>query len=147
MHTKTHFGLNAQGKIITLWTSFQLGMLFHTQLALMPLFHGVDVTESHTHEYMPLETILWLMFLVFALPLFAMIATALTEANRYRMLHFGLTIVFTVSNFAHFWADVAVSAPSYQLCLMILLLVIGVLLNVVSYQWMRSGKSDKWTVD
>ena len=116
-------GLNDQSKIITLWISFQLGMLFHTQLALMPLFHGIDVAESHTHEHLPLNVIFGFMLLVFALPLCA--GTALTDTKRYRVLHFGLTIVFTVSDFFHFWADVAVAAPGYQLCLMGLLSWIG----------------------
>ena len=33
-------------KIITLWGVFLLGLLFHTQLALMPLFHGLPVNDA-----------------------------------------------------------------------------------------------------
>jgi hypothetical protein len=36
-------------KIIALWTVFLLGTLFHTQLALMPLFHGLSVLAPHGH--------------------------------------------------------------------------------------------------
>ena len=35
--------INYREKIIALWTVFLLGTLFHTQLALIPLFHGIDV--------------------------------------------------------------------------------------------------------
>jgi hypothetical protein len=38
--------INYRGKIIALWTVFLLGKLFHTQLGLMPLFHGLNVVES-----------------------------------------------------------------------------------------------------
>jgi hypothetical protein len=33
--------MNYPSKIITLWAVFLLGMLFHSQLGLMPLFHIV----------------------------------------------------------------------------------------------------------
>ncbi|MGF1601459.1 MAG: hypothetical protein ACFCU8_05455 [Thermosynechococcaceae cyanobacterium] len=139
MTRQTYSGLNFQGKIIALWTSFLLGMLFHTQLALMPLFHGIDVTQSHTHEYLALSTILWLMLGIFILPMLAIVATAFTALRRFRQLHFGLTLLFTVSNLLHFVSDVIVSVPSYQLFLMALLFTIGLLLNLVSYQWVREG--------
>ncbi len=43
--------ITLQEKIIALWIVFLLGMLFHTQLALMPLFHGLKVAESQlTHS-------------------------------------------------------------------------------------------------
>ena len=42
--------LDYQVKIIALWTVFLLGTVFHTQLALMPLFHGLDVAiVGHQH--------------------------------------------------------------------------------------------------
>ncbi|NJK30790.1 MAG: hypothetical protein HC851_01315 [Acaryochloris sp. RU_4_1] len=126
-------------KIITLWTAYLLGMLFHTQLALMPLFHGLSVAESHTHEYLNLATILWLMLAVFGIALAAIIATALVENCRYRKLHLGLTLLYTLINALHLLLDVRVGVPSYQLFLMAYLLGIGLLLNGVSYQWLRSG--------
>ncbi|NJN37788.1 MAG: hypothetical protein HC790_02175 [Acaryochloridaceae cyanobacterium CSU_3_4] len=126
-------------KIIALWTAFLLGMLFHTQLALMPLFHGLSVAESHTHEYLNLSVILWLMLAVFGIALAAIIATALVENHRYRKLHLGLTLLYTLINALHLLLDVQVGVPSYQLFLMAYLLGIGLLLNGVSYQWLRSG--------
>lgn len=46
-----------QGKVIALWTTFLLAMLFHIQLALMPLFHAMSVAESHTHPYASVDAI------------------------------------------------------------------------------------------
>lgn len=137
MRQHSNSGLNLQGKIIVLWATFLLGMLFHTQLALMPLFHGIDVTQSHTHEYLELSSILWLMLAFFSLPMLAMIATAFTASQRYRRLHLGLTLFFTVCNLLHFVADVLVTVPSYQLFLMSFLFGIGLFLNLVSYQWVK----------
>ncbi|MDJ0707540.1 MAG: hypothetical protein QNJ46_30055 [Leptolyngbyaceae cyanobacterium MO_188.B28] len=143
MKTKEQTGLNSQGKIIALWTAFLLGMLFHTQLALMPLFHGLNVMESHTHEYLELHNIMWLMLGVFALPMLAMIVTAFTSSRPYRIIHLGLTLVYTVNNALHFILDVMVKVPDYQLFLMAFLFVIGLLLNLVSYQWMKESSRSK----
>lgn len=132
-------GWSYRHKIIALWTTFLLGMLFHTQLALMPLFHGLSVATSHTHDYLPLSTIFWMMLGVFGMAMAAIIATAFTEKDRYRVLHFGLTLLYTIINGLHLGMDVRVAVPSYQLFLMAYLFLIGLLLNVVSYQWLRSG--------
>ncbi len=139
MKIRSNSSLNFPGKIIALWITFLLGMLFHTQLALMPLFHGLDVAQSHTHEYLDLSHIFWLMLGIFILPMLAIIATAFTESRGYRKLHFGLTLVFTVNNLMHFVMDIFVSVPGYQLFLMAFLFFIGLLLNFVAYQWIREG--------
>ncbi|MGK7918236.1 MAG: hypothetical protein AB4038_22310 [Prochloraceae cyanobacterium] len=142
MHTSQT--INYQGKIITLWTVFLLGTLFHTQLALMPLFHGLSVAESHTHEFMDLSYIMWLMLIVFTLPMIAIAATAFYNSKRYRIFHFSLTIFYTISNFLHFALDLLVKVPDYQLFLMVFLFIIGILLNIVSFQWMRSRFTCKY---
>ena len=132
-------GWSYRHKIIALWTTFLLGMLFHTQLALMPLFHGFSVATSHTHEYLQLSTIFWLMLGVFDIAMAAIIVTAFIEKTRYRAFHFGVTLVYTIINGLHFGVDIRVGVPSYQLFLMAYLFLISLLLNGVSYQWFRSG--------
>ncbi|NJK40516.1 MAG: hypothetical protein HC934_02580 [Acaryochloridaceae cyanobacterium SU_2_1] len=138
---RPNHGLSLQIKLIVLWACFLLGMLFHTQLALMPLFHGLTVAESHTHEYLSLNAIFWLMLMVFTLPLLMMISLLFTEARPYRRFHFGLTLMYSLINFLHLTLDVWVKAPHYQLCLMALLFALGLLLNRVSYLWMRGSIS------
>ncbi len=144
MKTQNHRGDYRQ-KIIALWAAFLLGMLFHTQLALMPLFHGLSVAHSHTHDYLQLTAIFWLMLGVFGMAMAAMIATALVSGQRYKTLHFGLTLLYTIINGCHLALDAIVGVPSYQLCLMAYLLIIGLILNVVSYQWFHS-ESNKQSV-
>lgn len=134
-----------QGKIIALWTVFLLGTLFHTQLALMPIFHGIDVAiMGHHHQEMAtiaeITPILWGMLLFFTLPILAIVATAFYSFKRYRLFHFGLTVVYTVLNFLHVTMDLLVTPIAwYQIVLMILLFFIGILLNLVAYQWLRIG--------
>jgi hypothetical protein len=136
--------INYREKIIALWTIFLLGTLFHTQLALMPLFHGIDVgMMRHIHQkaatMAEIQPILWGMLLFFIVPMLAIAATAFYQFKNYRVFHFGLTLVFSVLNLFHLVADLLVKPIFwYQIILMLLLFLIGVLLNIVSYQWMQS---------
>ena len=133
-------------KIIVLWVVFLLGLLFHTQLGLMPLFHGLSVAESQAHSIYDVAWIMWLMLAFFSVPMLAIIATAFTYTKRYRVTHFGLTVVYSVLNLMHIIADLSVQPVFwYQITLMAFLLFIGLLLNVVAFQWMQLPlKADKW---
>lgn len=137
--------INYREKIISLWTVFLLGTLFHTQLALMPIFHGIDVAiMGHHHQQSAtiaeITPILWGMLLFFTLPMLGIVTTAFYEFKRYRVFHFGLTVVYTVLNLFHAIADLLVTPIAwYQIVLMVLLFLVGILLNIVSYQWMQIG--------
>lgn len=128
-------------QIIALWVVFLLGLLFHTQLALMPLFHGLGVFAPHGHvatSMAEIEPVLWGMLAFFLLPLLTMIAIVLWPSRRLRQAHFGLTLVYTVLNIPHLIADLVIPPVAwYQIVLMVLLVVVGLLLNLVGYQWMR----------
>lgn len=129
---------NFAAKIIVLWIVFLLGTLFHTQLALMPLFHGLSVAESHAHDYISVNAVIWFMLIFFSLPLLAILGCSFYPSRQFRRLHFGMTLVYTVLNLLHFVLDSIIAVPSYQLILMALLLGVGLLLNVMAYQWMRA---------
>lgn len=130
-------------KVMVLWTVFLLGLLFHTQLALMPLFHGINVAESHTHDYVNLGVIMWFMLVFFGLPLLSMLGSIFWPSRQFCQLHFGLSLVYTVLNIIHFVMDVLVGAPNYQLVLMLFLVIVGLLLNLVSYRWVSASRRDK----
>jgi hypothetical protein len=131
---------NYQSKIVALWVVFLLGTLFHTQLGLMPLFHGLSVIESQKATTLnEISTIMWLMLGFFVLPMLAIIATVFTDSKRYKQAHFGLTIVYSVLNFLHLVLDLLLPQVIwYQITLMVLLFLIGLLLNVVAFQWMKT---------
>ncbi|WP_396229667.1 hypothetical protein [Geminocystis sp. NIES-3708] len=126
---------NYSTKINALWTSFLLGTLFHTDLALMPLFHDMEVEHSHTGEN--LDAVFGFMLIFFIIPMLVIIISTFTEAKSYRYFHFGLTTVYSILNLGHLIADIVVGAPWYQLVLMTLLLLIGLVLNLISFQWLK----------
>jgi hypothetical protein len=126
---------NYAHQIITLWTVFLLALLFHTDLGLIPLFHGQNI--AHSHDYQDISWILWLMLAFFVLPLGAIILPTFTDHHRYRVFHFWLTVVYSILNFVHLVADLLVSPIAwYQIALMMLSFLIGLLLNLVAYRWL-----------
>jgi hypothetical protein len=132
-------------KVITLWAVFLLGTLFHTQLGLMPLFHNQSVAISDSHSTESIAWILWLMLGFFLVPMIAMIVTLFNDSRLYRKLHFGMTIVYSVLNFCHVIADLLVKPIVwYQIVLMVMLFIIGLLLNIVSLQWLQEYRNGKW---
>ncbi|UKP00235.1 hypothetical protein [Nostoc sp. UHCC 0870] len=135
---------NYQEKIIALWIVFLLGILFHTQLALMPLFHGLNIIESQRATSInQISGIMWLMFGFFALPMLAIIATVFTDSRRYRVIHFGLTVFYSILNLIHLVLDLLLPQVIwYQITLMVLLFLIGLLLNLVAFQWMKAPLRD-----
>jgi hypothetical protein len=130
---------NNRIKVVTLWGVFLLGLLFHTELALMPLFHGLTVndgTEAQSIE--SISWILWLMLAFFVVPMFMIVGTVFTDSYLFKKMHYGITILYSVLNFAHLLADLQVKPIYwYQIVLMAILLLIGLLLNIVSWQWLR----------
>ncbi|WP_414570620.1 hypothetical protein [Nostoc sp. CCY 9925] len=131
--------INYQERIIALWTVFLLGTLFHTQLGLMPLFHGLSVLESQRATNInDISGIMWLMLGFFVLPILAIIVTAFTDFKRYRIIHFGLTIFYSIMNLLHIILDLFVQPVLwYQIALMVLLFFVGLLLNITAFKWMR----------
>jgi hypothetical protein len=131
--------VNYPERINALWTVFLLGTLFHTDLGLMPLFHGQTIALSDAHETANVSFILWLMLAFFALPMIAIIAMAFTHSRRYRVIHFALTMIYTVLNFLHVTMDLTVQPIAWhQIALMTVLFGVGLLLNWVSWEWMKT---------
>lgn len=135
--------VNHQEKIIALWSVFLFGTIFHTQLGLMPLFYGESVAMSGTKGVTNVSD-LWLMLGFFVLPMIAIVATAFNNSKRYRFLHFGLTIFYSVMNFLHIVLDLLVKPVAwYQIALMVMLFIVGVLLNLVAFQWRQEHFNHK----
>jgi hypothetical protein len=125
---------NYPNQITALWTAFLLVLLFHTDLGLMPLFHGQSI--AHSHDNQDISWILWLMLLFFVPPLCAIVLPTFTNSKSYRVGHFWLTVIYSCLNIAHLVADLAVSPIAwYQIALMTILVLIGIILNLVSYRW------------
>jgi hypothetical protein len=76
----------------------------------------------------------------FAVPMLAIAATAFYVSWPYRIFHFGLTVVYSVLNFLHGAMDLTVRPIEwYQILLMAIIFVNGLLLNFVAFQWLQLG--------
>jgi hypothetical protein len=117
-------------------------LLFHTDLGLMPLFHGQSV--AHSHDTRDISWVLWLMLAFFVPPLMAIILPTFTNSKRYRTGHFWLTVIYSFLNLSHLIADLLVTPIEwYQIVLMTILVLIGIVLNLVSYRWMIHYHQEK----
>ncbi|MEY2644619.1 MAG: hypothetical protein RLZZ611_1268 [Cyanobacteriota bacterium] len=130
-------------RLHSLWLSWFLCLLFHTDLGLMPLFHGLSAAiESHVApQRLPL--VFWAMLLYFLVPLAADLlnsyaATAAGGWRRWRWFHLGLGIVYTVTNIAHLVVDILIpDSRSDQVLLMAVMVMLGLLINRESWRWCR----------
>ncbi len=134
-------------RLRSLWIAWLLAMLFHVDLGLMPLFHGVS-PEIDSH--VPVTALPWLfgaMLLYFLVPLgcLVLIAYAASEpaasARRWRgwrRIHFWLSVVYTLTNLPHLVADILVPDSRFdQVLLMVVLLLIGLMINREAWLWWR----------
>jgi hypothetical protein len=135
---------NYPEKICGLWGVFLLGTLFHTQLGLMPLFHGLSVVQSEAKSIEDIAWILWLMLAFFAMPMVVIILTLFTHSMRYRKIHLGITVFYSMLNILHLAADPSVQPIFwYQIFLMAMLVGVGFLLNWTAYQWIQFRQAPK----
>lgn len=134
-------------KIIVLWIVFLLGTLFHTQLGLMPLFHNqrIIIDDNPAGN---IDGILWSMLAFFGIPMLLTVATLFMQSKRYRQAHWGVTLIYSGLNLIHTIADLLVQPiDGYQIALMVMLFLIGLLLNWVAFQWWRESCSRKQRLD
>ncbi|MGG6242638.1 hypothetical protein ACQ4N7_28860 [Nodosilinea sp. AN01ver1] len=132
-------------QLITLWTVFLLGTLFHTQLALIPLFHGLSVLAPHGQvatDISEISSVLWLMLAFFIAPLMAMVGICFFDSRQYRLAHLWLTLLYSVLNVAHLVVDISIPPVAwYQVALMAWLVAVGLGLNGLAYRWFRASRS------
>ncbi|MFN9989851.1 MAG: hypothetical protein ACK549_06355 [Cyanobacteriota bacterium] len=133
-----------------LWLAYLLAMLFHVDLGLMPLFHGLSPEIESRVDPSQLPLVFWGMLIYFLLPLLAILLITWTASNPatagrwrwWRRVHFWLSVVYTVTNVPHLLADILVpDSRSDQVALMVVLLAIGLLINVEGWRWWRQPSS------
>jgi hypothetical protein len=131
-----------------LWLTYLLAMLFHVDLGLMPLFHGLSPEiESHVKPER-LSLVFWGMLIYFLIPLLAILLITWTASNPatagrwrwWRRWHFWLSVVYTITNVPHLIADILVpDSRGDQVALMVVLLGLGLLINVEGWRWWRQS--------
>jgi len=137
-------------RLRVLWLAYLLAMLFHVDLGLMPLFHGISPQIESQLPPGWLAFLFWAMLLYFLIPLACLlrIAWAASEPQRpggwrrWRRLHFLISLFYSATNLPHLLADILVpDSRSDQVALMAVLLLIGLLINREGWAWWRQAPS------
>ena len=126
-------------KIVLLWVVFFLGMTMHTFLTIMPVFWGQSITMSPEQIVAyPITPMMWMMFFFFLLPIIVIVLTLLTETKWYRITNFVFSLVFTLLNILHLAGHLGkIPVDPRLLILLTFVLISGVILNVVSFRWIK----------
>lgn len=131
--------MNTREKIVILWVVFLFGMIFHGNLALMPLFWGESVAMSEELiAKNPFESSMWMVLLFWLLPIIIIAVTLFIEAKWYRITNFILTLLFTLMNIWHLMGHLGETpVDQRQIVLLTFVLLSGVMLNIVSFKWIK----------
>ena len=133
-----------------LWLVYLLAMLFHVDLGLMPLFHGLSPEIASHVKPERLSLVFWGMLIYFLIPLLVILLITWTASNPatagrwrwWRRWHFWLSVVYTITNVPHLIADILVpDSRGDQVALMVVLLGLGLLINVEGWRWWRQPSS------
>lgn len=143
-------GIDRARRLIALWVSWLLAMVFHVNLGLMPLFHGVSPEIESKVPRADLPAIYWAMLGFFALPVVALLLTSYTPGGtgrhafwrRWPRIQFGFSVLYTVANGLHLIADIVVpDSRGDQVALMVAMVVIGLLINREAWCWWQESRS------
>jgi len=138
--------INHPLRLVSLWLAYLLAMLFHVDLGLMPLFHGLSPEIASHVPPARLPWLFWGMLLYFLVPLATLLrlAWAASQPGRpggwrgWRRAHFWISVVYTATNIPHLIADILVpDSRADQVTLMAVLLLIGLLINREAWAWWR----------
>jgi hypothetical protein len=133
-------------RLRSLWLAWLLCMLFHVDLGLMPLFHGLSPEiESHVAEQR-LPVLFAAMLVYFLIPVASLVLLAYSGSDpqrpgrwrSWRRWHFWISVVYTITNLPHLVADILVPDSRLdQVALMVMLVAIGLLINREAWCWWR----------
>lgn len=137
-------GVDHALRLRSLWTCYLPAMIFHADLGLMPLFHGISPEiESHV-DPARLPLLFGAMLVYFLVPLVSILLIAYAASDpvherRWRpwcRFHFWISVVYTVTNLPHLIAEIVVpDSRADQVALMVVLLAIGLLINLEGWRW------------
>lgn len=133
--------------IAGLWTAWLLVMLFHVELGLMPLFHGLSVEIKSEVPASRITRLFLAMLFYFLIPLFAMLTAVHAIADpggwsatpAWRAGQFWLSVVYSLTNVMHWVADIRIpDSRGDQVILMGIITLIGLLINQQTWAWWQS---------
>ena len=133
-------------RLAGLWMAWLLVMLYHVELGLMPLFHGLSVEIKSHVPPARLPAVFMAMLIYFLLPLLALLLTihalsapqSWSNSAGWRSAQFWFSVVYTISNAMHLIADIRIpDSRSDQVLLMVVLTALGLLINREAWLWSR----------
>ncbi len=129
-------------KVVTLWIIFLFGMIFHGDLALMPLFWGKSIAMSEEIiAKNPFESSMWMVLLFWLLPMIIIAFTLFIETKWYRITNFVFTLLFTLMNIWHLFGHFSETPVDIrQIVLLTFIFISGIMLNLVSFKWLNKGE-------
>ncbi len=131
-------------RVAGLWGAWLLLMVFHVELGLMPLFHGISVEIKSQVSESQLPRIFLAMMLYFLIPVAALLLAIHAVSDPagwsatppWRGGQFLLSVVYSATNVAHVIADIRIpDSRSDQVLLMFALTLVGLLLNLETWLW------------
>jgi len=134
-------------RLAGLWGAWLLVMLFHVELGLMPLFHGLSVEIKSQLAPWRLPRLFLAMLVYFLLPVLALLLAVhaiadpagWSASNPWRAGMFWFSLVYTVTNVLHLIADIRIpDSRSDQVLLMTALTLIGLLINQQALIWWQT---------
>ncbi|MEN9541127.1 MAG: hypothetical protein RLZZ459_1218 [Cyanobacteriota bacterium] len=132
-------------RLSSLWLSWFLCLLFHTDLGLMPLFHGLSPEIESQVPSPQLSLVFWAMLLYFLAPLAVNLVNAYAASSpatpawrRWRWFQLGFGLLYTLTNLVHLLVDILIpDSRADQVLLMAVMVGIGLLINRESWRWCR----------
>ena len=131
-------------RLAGLWAAWLLVMLFHVELGLMPLFHGLSVEIKSQVASSRVPRLFLAMLFYFLLPVGAMLVAIHAIADPagwsasppWRAAQFLFSLVYSLTNLIHLAADIRIpDSRSDQVVLMVALTLIGLLINQQAWAW------------
>lgn len=126
-------------KVVTLWIIFLFGMILHSLLGIFPLFGGESISMSQEQiAKNPMQSSLGMMLFFFLIPMIIIVLTSFIETKWYRIINFVFTLLFTLMNIWHLFGHLGESpVDTRQIVLLTFVLLSGVMLNIVSFKWIK----------
>ncbi|MEB3307105.1 MAG: hypothetical protein VKK98_03030 [Cyanobacteriota bacterium] len=131
-------------RLAGLWAAWLLVMLFHVELGLMPLFHGLSVEIRSQVSSSRLPALFIAMLFYFMLPVGALLVAVHAVADPvgwsasppWRAAQFWFSMVYSLSNVIHLIADIRIpDSRTDQVLLMTGLTLIGLLISQQAWAW------------
>lgn len=131
--------MNNRLKVVSLWILFLFGIIFHGILALTPIFWAKSVAMSEELiAANPMVPMLWMMLIIWLIPMIIIAVTIFIEAKWYRITNFVFSLLFSLMNIWHLMGHLGETpVDPRQIVLLTFVLISGILLNIASLKWIK----------